>query len=97
MMNKADTKIALEVVPLNRTTSQKKIDATLYNDTWKSCCLVMDRRGVIFFSQLSISVMVMAFSIRQLIWLEDCNSQQTYTGLLTLCLGVWLPAPSMSI
>jgi len=73
----------------------KELTKLRYETTWDSCCLRLDKRATIFFSQLSISVMVMSFSTLQLVRLGDCESQQAYIGLLTLCLGVWLPQPSM--
>ena len=65
------------------------------DNTWKSCCVRSDKRAISFFSQLSISVLVIVFCLYQLIHLTTCNDQQAYIGLLTLILGVWLPAPAM--
>lgn len=62
--------------------------------TWKSCCVLVDRSAVVFFSTLSISLIVIAFCIFQLIRLEDCQSQSTYLGLLGLIIGVWLKSPT---
>jgi hypothetical protein len=74
----------------------KEFNKLRYETTWDSCCLRLDKRATIFFSQLSISILVMVFSTIQLVRLVDCESQQAYIGLLTLCLGVWLPQPSMA-
>jgi hypothetical protein len=65
-------------------------------ERWDSGCIQIDKRATIFFSQLSISVLVMGFSIYQLCTLNECAPQQAYIGLLTLCLGVWLPQPSIT-
>ena len=64
---------------------------------WTSCCLKLDKRATIFFSQLSISLIIIAFCLYQLVHLVDCEPQQAYIGLLTLVLGVWLPQPNMKI
>ena len=64
---------------------------------WRSCCLTLDKRATIFFSQLSISLIIIAFCLYQLVHLIDCEPQQAYIGLLTLILGVWLPQPNMKI
>ena len=65
-------------------------------NTWKSCCLLVDRRALIFFSQLGISISVMALCIYQLITHHDsCDSNQLYTGILTMLIGIHLPSPKM--
>jgi len=63
---------------------------------WKSCCLQVDRRAVIFFSQLSISISIIIFCMTQL-WIhhEDCDKNQLYTGILMTIVGVHLPQPKM--
>jgi hypothetical protein len=63
------------------------------DNTWTSCCLKVDRSAVIFFSQLSISIGVIAFCLFQLIHLTECEQQTTYSSLLTLILGTWMPNP----
>lgn len=64
------------------------------DDTWKSCCFIVNKRAVLFFSQLGISVGVIAFSLFMLLtYKHDCSTESTYIGLLTLILGVWLPSP----
>jgi len=63
---------------------------------WKSCCLQVDRRAVIFFSQLTISISIIIFCMTQL-WIhhEDCDKNQLYTGILMTIVGVHLPQPKM--
>ena len=70
-----------------------KIDENEAVSSWSSCCFNIDPHAAIFFSQLSISIGCIGFSIYQLIKLEDCNSQQAYMALLLMILGVWLPSP----
>jgi hypothetical protein len=74
----------------------RNLEDKKYNDTYFSCCLVIDRRALEFFSQLIVICMVMLFSIYQLTTLPDCESQTTYIGLLTLLLGILIPAPRFS-
>jgi hypothetical protein len=64
-----------------------------YKNKWESCCLTMDKRAVQYFTQIAIIMGVMSFSIVQLIRLDDCDSQQTYMGLLTMMIGVIMPSP----
>ena len=63
---------------------------------WKSCCLEVDRRAVIFFSQLSISLTIIIFCLIQL-WThhDDCDKNQLYSNMLMMIVGVWIPQPKM--
>jgi len=64
---------------------------------WKSCCgMLIDRRAVIFFSQLAISISIIIFCMTQL-WIhhDDCDKNQLYTGILMTIVGVHLPQPKM--
>ena len=62
-------------------------------NTWKSLCLVMDRRAVQYFTQIAIIVGVMCFCIYKLVTDPSCEAQKAYTGLLTLAMGVVVPSP----
>lgn len=66
-----------------------------YDNTWQSCCLTLDKRATIFFSQFTIALVVTAFCIYQLIHLDNCEAQSLYSSILTLVLGVFLPSPKM--
>jgi len=81
-----------------RTTDiERRVKAeSIAENNWRSCCLTVDKRAVVFFSQLSISVIAMLFCCFQLIKLEDCEAQSLYSGILTLVLGIWFPAPRMT-
>ena len=61
--------------------------------TWKSGCFQADKRVVIFFSQFTICLMVISFSLYQLNKNNGCEHQQIYIGLLTMMVGIFLPAP----
>jgi hypothetical protein len=60
----------------------------------KTCCgAVSDKRLLIFTSSFSISLIVVAFCCYQLTNNLSCENQQTYVGLLTLVIGIWLKSP----
>ena len=64
------------------------------DDTWRSCCIIMDRKAAIYFTQLFISLIIICFCLTMLILFpEDCNKEATYIGLLTFIIGVHLPNP----
>jgi hypothetical protein len=62
--------------------------------TWKSGCMEMDKKAVVFFATLAISLIMIAFCIFQLTTSKSCEAQQAYMGLLTLVLGIWIKSPS---
>ena len=66
-----------------------------HKTTWRSCCLVLDKRSTIFFAQLTFSVIVVGFCIGMLVVNDDCNTFSRWSPLLVLILGVWLPQPSL--
>ena len=72
---------------------QKEVESKIDNE-YKSCCLVMDKRALSFFSTLSISFTVIVFCIVKLSIVESCEEQNTYIGLLTLILGIWIRSPT---
>lgn len=66
------------------------------NETWKSCCMTMDKRAVQYFSQISIITGIMIFTITQLVRLKECSSQVPYMSLLTFLIGILIPNPKIS-
>jgi len=63
---------------------------------WKSGCFQTDKRVVIFFSQFTIALMVISFSLYQLNKDNSWDHQQIYIGLLTMMVGIFLPAPRIN-
>jgi len=63
------------------------------DNLWRSCCLITDRRMIVFFSQLIIGISVISFSFIQLVRNDDCESNQLYVGLVTMIIGIFLPSP----
>jgi len=64
-------------------------------NTYKSCCLTSDKRALQFFSQFTISVCILLFSMYMLINAEECSESQVYIGLITMIIGVYIPQPSI--
>ena len=95
-----DTKINMD----DLNTDEKKIffqheikkEDDEFENTWKSCCLVMDRRAIQFFSQLVIISSIMLFCIVQLIHDDKNENHRTeYMSLLTFLIGVLIPSPKL--
>ena len=66
-----------------------------HKTTWRSCCLVLDKRATIFFSQLIFSLIIVGFCVGMLVKNQDCATFSRWSPLLVLVLGVWLPQPSL--
>jgi hypothetical protein len=64
---------------------------------WRSCCTIMDKEAVMFFSQLGIAITTIAFSITMLALSDSCERDSLYSGILTLVVGVYLPQLQMKI
>jgi hypothetical protein len=81
-----------EITPKTNQKHQEFLDQYI----WRSCCgMRLDKRVVLFFSQFSIAIMIISFSLYQLNKSDDCNHNQLYLGLLTLIIGIFLPNPKV--
>ena len=80
--------------PMNRSNS---ITPDQRANEWRSCCFTSDRRCVKFLAQLSITLLMMIFSMYKIIESDECSSdKQVFSSILTMCLSIWLPAPTIS-
>jgi len=66
-----------------------------HDNTYKSCCLSMDKRGLIFFTQLTFSLSILIFCIVQLSINPDCPTYAKYSSMMMLIVGVYLPNPHL--
>jgi hypothetical protein len=81
------------VLVLPEVVSEEKVHNVIDENLWRSCCLITDRRMIVFFSQLIIALAVISFSFVQLIRNDQCESNQLYVGLVTMIIGIFLPSP----
>jgi hypothetical protein len=63
------------------------------NHTWKSCCFHIDKRVLLFWVQLAISLLMLLFCTQRLVVLNRCEEQSPYLAILSSILSVWLPTP----
>ena len=93
-----DVEVGLMTSPV-MTTSRRILEHAIHTEdtkndnTWKSCCLLMDKRAVQYFTQITVISSVMAFCIYQLATNETCEAQVSFMGLLTLAIGILVPSP----
>lgn len=82
---------AIELRQLNHLIELENNEA---KNILKTCCgTTSDKRLLVFVSSFTISMFTALFACIQLIRLDDCHSQNTYTGLLTLIIGLWIRSP----
>ena len=62
---------------------------------WESCCLRVDKRALIYFTQAAFSASIVAFTVSMMVVHQDCETFNRYSPLLTLVVGVWLPSPQL--
>ena len=66
-----------------------------HKNMWQSCCITLDKRATLFFSQLLISVIIVVFCVSMLVYNQDCATFSRYSPLITFMVGVWLPQPQL--
>ena len=63
--------------------------------TWRSCCLTVDKRALLYFGQMGVGIVIIAFCLAMLIKNENCETFSRYSPLLTFIIGIMLPAPKL--
>ena len=53
-----------------------------------------DAAAVNFYARFAITLFTIVFCAYQLITIEHCEGQALYTGILSACVGIWLPTPT---
>ena len=66
-----------------------------HDNTYKSCCLTIDKRALNYFTQAIFSGSIIAFCIAMLSMNTDCATFSRYSPLLTFVIGIWVPNPNM--
>jgi hypothetical protein len=65
------------------------------NVVWESLCFRINVHAVLYFTQLTVMLIAITFSIYQITNLTRCEDQTTYFGLLTSLIGIFLPSPKL--
>jgi len=63
-------------------------------ENWKMCCSVLHKAEVVFFVQVIFLFTIMIFSMIQII--KKADSSEIYFSLLSSCIGIIIPSPSLS-
>jgi len=66
-----------------------------HDNTYKSCCLTIDKRALNYFTQAFFSGSIIAFCIAMLAANQDCATFSRYSPLLTFVIGIWVPNPNI--
>ena len=75
---------------------EKVIDAEFERATMLRCCsgTNCDKRALTFMATFYITFAVSTFCMVQLYRVDKCDSD-IYITLLTMCLSIWLPSPTL--
>ena len=65
-------------------------------DTWVSCCFKCHKGALVYFTQLTIALIVILFCIVQLLYSNTCEQDSLYSGILMLVVGCFLPNPKIN-
>lgn len=61
---------------------------------WRLCCSVLHKAEVVFFVQIIFLFTIMLFSMIQII--NKAESQEIYFSLLSSCIGIIVPSPTIT-
>ncbi len=65
------------------------------NDEW-ACCSIKNKSEIKYFTQVFFGLLIMCFSMYQIIKNGTGKGQEVYISLLSSTLGYFLPSPSMN-
>ena len=68
---------------------------TTMDTRWRCCCVSTNKSLIQFMVETLLSIQIIVFCIVQMIRLPDCESQQLYSGILGLVIGILVPQPSI--
>ena len=82
------------MLDLENTSTEVNLLDRDNSNRWESCCFIIDRRVLIFVSQLLIGLIIIGFCIYKLS--ANDENPALYYGLLTFIIGVFLPSPKVN-
>ena len=85
----------IDIPPIRRSLSQLEAGALPRTYIWRSCCLDMDSRAILFVAQLLISLAVLVVSMYSMLTSNVCYVQWISSTTISFILGLWLPSPRM--
>jgi len=89
-MSSEEVELKINELNVSKSFSEKEFQRKTY---YKTCCgSRLDKRALQFFSQLTISLIVIIFSLYQLY--REKNTE-IYLSLLTMIIGIYTDAPRL--
>ena len=95
MIDTKDSSSLIKKIEEHKITVEDEERKFQHETTWNSCCLKVDKRALVYFTQAGFSATIVAFCITLLGLNQDCATFSRYSPLLTLVVGIWLPQPQM--
>ena len=90
MDNKIESKLEVDN-KISLPESKDEDDAIV----WRSGCFQLNKGFVKFASSFLVALLLLTFSIYSLVTIEKGEDKSLYISLITLILGVYLPAPQL--
>ncbi len=91
MENKEDKQLILHKIEVEN--EEIKFN---HENTYKSCCLTVDKRAATFFISSSFCAAVLVFCLIQLSLNPDCSTYAKYSSIMMFLVGVYIPQPRMN-
>ena len=71
-------------------------DGDAVSHIWRSCCLEIDKRATLFFTQLGLTLILLCLCIIELVKQKNsCEDSAPYLALLATLIAYWLPQPTL--
>jgi hypothetical protein len=78
-----NTESKVDIYNDSKTTTKKKDDIA-----WRSCCLIVNPHAVAYFSQIFITLIVLAISTYFLVLADgDCNKSSPWINVISFLIG----------
>ena len=77
-------------------TRRLEMEEKKFNAVWSCCCGDTDARLLAFICTMIMLAGLMLFCMAQLMLSDSCEHQQTYTGLLSVLIGIIIPNPKLN-
>ena len=62
---------------------------------WVSCCFKVDKAMVVFIVQTAVLASTLAYASVQLAYTDDCNKSRIWSSIMTMVIGIIMPAPRL--
>ena len=84
-----------ELLNLEQKKHSLIIQDKIYDNTYESCCIRVDKRALTYLIQVFFCFIVLIFCVIQMSLYDDCATYAKYSSIMMFIIGVFIPNPSM--